>query len=313
MTKRKGLLISVLLIFSILLFTACGTTKEKGNAEESTDTITIQHSLGETKVDKNPKRVVVFDYGTLDSLDKMNVEIVGLPKANIPSSLEKFNDDKYENVGALKEPDFEKIFELQPDIIFISGRQAESYEEFEKIAPTVYMEVDGADYMGSVIKNAKILGEIFDKEEFVEQELANINDAIQELNQEVVDSEKNALIVLANDGMISAYGEGSRFGIIHREFGFIPVDKGIEVSNHGQSITFEYILEKNPDVVFVVDRAAVTGGSTSAKQIFDNDIIKQTEAYKNGKIVYLNSEIWYVASGGLTGTKTMIEDVQSNF
>jgi len=280
--------------------------KASGTVE---NTITVTHALGEAVVKKNPEKVIVFDYGTLDTLDKMGIEIIGLPKSNIPTVLEKFNDDKYEDVGTLFEPDFEKIYELQPDVIFISGRQTEVYEELAKIAPTVYMELDGSDYMASVTKNVTLLGEIFGKEDFVKKELEEINKAIEELNKKITESGKNALIVMANDGSISAYGEGSRFGIIHKEFGFTPVDKEIQVSNHGQSITFEYILEKNPDYIFVIDRAATTGGNVSAQQIFDNDIIKQTEAYKNGRIVYLSSQVWYVASGGLTGTRLMIEDV----
>lgn len=118
---------------------------------------------------------------------------------------------------------------------------------------------------------------------------------------------------MANDGNLSVYGPGSRFGLIHDEFGFAPVDEGIQVANHGQSVSFEYILEKDPDYIFVIDRAAVTGGSVSARQMFENEIIKETLAYKKGNIIYLNSEIWYVASGGLSGTFTMIEDIASAF
>lgn len=304
--KNKSLLL-LLLAIVILSLTACRSMQKASGTVENT--ITVTHALGEAVVKKNPEKVIVFDYGTLDTLDKMGIEIIGLPKSNIPTVLEKFNDDKYEDVGTLFEPDFEKIYELQPDVIFISGRQTEVYEELAKIAPTVYMELDGSDYMASVTKNVTLLGEIFGKEDFVKKELEEINKAIEELNKKITESGKNALIVMANDGSISAYGEGSRFGIIHKEFGFTPVDKEIQVSNHGQSITFEYILEKNPDYIFVIDRAATTGGNVSAQQIFDNDIIKQTEAYKNGRIVYLSSQVWYVASGGLTGTRLMIEDV----
>lgn len=306
--KNKSLLL-ILLAIAVLSLTACGSMQKVSGTGENT--ITITHALGEAVLEKNPERVIVFDYGTLDTIDKMGIEIIGLPKSNIPTVLQKFNDDKYEDVGTLFEPNFEKIYELQPDVIFISGRQAEVYDELAKIAPTVYLELDGSDYMSSVTKNATLLGEIFEKEDFIKEELDKINKAIEELNKKVTESGKNALVVMANDGSISAYGEGSRFGIIHKEFGFIPVDKDIEVSKHGQSITFEYILEKNPDYIFVIDRAATTGGSISAQQIFDNDIIKQTDAYKNGNIVYLSSQVWYAASGGLTGTMTMIEDVSS--
>ncbi|GJM75014.1 hypothetical protein HMSSN036_72300 [Paenibacillus macerans] len=56
---------------------------------------------------------------------------------------------------------------------------------------------------------------------------------------------------------MSAYGPGSRFGLIHDVFGVPAVDDTIEASTHGQSISFEYVAEKNPDYLFVVDRDAV--------------------------------------------------------
>ncbi len=77
----------------------------------------------------------------------MGVEITGLPQAIVPKTLEKYAGSEYTNVGSLKEPDFEALHELQPDVIFISGRQAELYDQFAEIAPTVFVEVDYANYM----------------------------------------------------------------------------------------------------------------------------------------------------------------------
>lgn len=45
--------------------------------------ITVKHSLGEAVVKKNPERVIVFDYGTLDTLERMGIDIIGLPKSNL--------------------------------------------------------------------------------------------------------------------------------------------------------------------------------------------------------------------------------------
>lgn len=327
MIKKKGLFISILLIIAMLALTACNSSTKSGdgdqieeptvteNTEEikeiDTAPVTVTHELGEAIVPRNPERVIVFDYATLDSLDVMGIEVIGLPKSNIPAFLEKFKDDKYEDVGTLFEPDFEKIYELKPDVIFVSGRQAEVYEELAKIAPTVYLTVYGSKYMDSVTENLTILGEIFNKQDVVKEELTKINDKMKELNEKVTTEGKNALVVLANDGNISAFGVDSRFGVVYSDFGFTPVDESIQVVNHGQSISFEYILEKNPDYILIVDRAATTGGSVSAEQLFNNHIVKQTEAYKNEKIIYLSSQEWYVASGGITGTLTMIQDLLS--
>ncbi|NLY66279.1 MAG: siderophore ABC transporter substrate-binding protein [Tissierellia bacterium] len=309
--RRKKVTLLLILAITILGLVGCSTEATNSQDAEDAEAITITHSLGQAVVEKNPERIIVFDYGILDTLDKMGVEILGLPKGNIPEYLSKFNDEKYENVGSLKEPDFEKIYELNPDLILISGRQSESYEELNKIAPTIFFQVDGAKYLESITNNYKILGQLFDKEEFVEEELSKLKESMDQIKEKVVEKGYNALVVMANDGAISAFGKGSRFGIIHEEFGFEPADPDLEVANHGNSITFEYILEKNPDYIFVIDRSATVGGNIGAEQIFDNDLIRETTAYKNGKIVYLTSQVWYVASGGLEGTNIMIEDIQN--
>ncbi|MDR0138752.1 siderophore ABC transporter substrate-binding protein [Metabacillus idriensis] len=306
----KKLLILALSLVLAIFAAACGSKEaEETTASAEKEELTIKHQLGETKVPKNPEKVVVFDFGTLDSMDKLGVEAAGVPQENIPSYLSKYEDGKYENVGGLKEPDFEKINEMEPDLIIISGRQQDSYEEMSKIAPTIFMGVDTTKYMESFKENVTTLGEIFGKEEEAEKEFANVEESIKALKEKASAGDEKALIVLANDGKVSAYGAGSRFGIIHDEFGFAPADEKIEVSTHGQSISFEYIVEKDPDYLFVIDRGAVVGGESSAKQVVENDLVKNTKAYKNGKIIYLDPDYWYLSGGGLKSVAGMTEEV----
>ena len=118
---------------------------------------------------------------------------------------------------------------------------------------------------------------------------------------------------MANDGAMSVYGPGSRFGVIHNEFGFAPADTNIDTANHGQNISYEYLLKVNPDVILVIDRAATVGGSVTAEQVLDNPLVKMTTAAKEGQIYYLSSEVWYTASGGLQSTRIMIDDVLQVF
>lgn len=110
------------------------------------------------------------------------------------------------------------------------------------------------------------------------------------------------------EGSLSVYGLGSRYGMLYNEFGFKPADENIESATHGQKVSFEYIVEVNPDYLFVMDRADVTGGESSSG-ILDNQLIQATDAYKNDNISYLDAHIWYVSSGGITGTMRMVEQV----
>ncbi|NYE08542.1 iron complex transport system substrate-binding protein [Bacillus niacini] len=308
------------LIFTLIfLLAACGSTEEASKSsgsegektEEKAKEVTITHKYGEVTIEKNPDKVVVFDFGVLDALDTLGVEIAALPQAIVPKTLEKYAGSEYTNVGSLKEPDFEALHELQPDVIFISSRQAELYDQFAEIAPTVFVEVDYANYMDSLEKNFKLLAEVFEKEEALDEKMNELKASIEALNKEATASDSKALILLANEGKVSAFGPASRYGFVHDVFGFKAVDENLEISQHGQSITFEYILEKNPDVLFVIDRSAAVGGEVAAKDTLENDLVKKTNAYKNGKIVYLDAVNWYIAGNGITSTQSMVEEVKA--
>ncbi|GIO24547.1 siderophore ABC transporter substrate-binding protein [Oceanobacillus sp. J11TS1] len=318
---KKSLLFIMLTSF-LLLMAACGSDSndnagESDKSEGETpkeETVTITHELGETEVPVNPEKVVVFDFGILDTLDKLDIPVTGVAKSgSIPSYLEKYESDEYENIGGLKEPDFEKIAEIAPDLIIISGRQADMYEEFQKLAPTVHLGVDTTRYMESFEENMHKVGQIFDVDDQVETELQTIEDNIAELNEKAADA-GDALIILANDDKISAYGQNSRFGIIHDVFGVSAVDEDIEASTHGMNVSFEYVMEQNPDMLYVVDRGAAiaTDGETNTADLVENDLVANTEAYKNDQIYYLNPDVWYLSGGGLTSVQKMIDEIDAS-
>lgn len=321
----KKLLLPMISILFIFALAACGSsgsentesTENTGTdnepAAEETETVTISHELGETEVVKNPQNVVVFDYGILDTLDKLGIEVAGVAQSStVPTYLEKYAGDEYENIGSLKEPDFEKIAEINPELIIISGRQAPLYDQLSEIAPTVHLGVDTTRYMDSFKENMQAVGEIFGKEAEVEEALAEIEEAIASLQEQTAEMDQKALIILANDDKISAYGPESRFGIIHDVFGVPAVDENIDASTHGMNITFEYVMEQNPDILYVVDRAGVVGGETTAEELVENELTENTNAYKNNKVIYLDPEFWYLSGGGLQSVMQMVEDIQAS-
>lgn len=310
MNKKAAIIAGVAIIGLVGAFALGGKKDEKQNtALEAESSMKIVHSLGETEVATNPKKVVVFDYSILDTMDALGIEnVVGLPKASLPESLKKYEDEKYADLGGLKEPDLEAIKSQNPDLIIIGGRQADFYDQLSEIAPTISVSKDNKDYLGSAKKNIDTVAKIFGIEEKANEEFAKVEKKIEELNKVVTEKGTEALTVMVNEGNLSVYGEESRFGILYQAFGFKSKDQNIEDSSHGQNVTFEYLAKQNPEVMFVLDRGVATGGSETAKVVLNNDIVKSTDAYKNNKIVYLDGPTWYVNDGGLNSLNTMIDD-----
>lgn len=301
------------------LLTACGTgnkseetTATKTASSEET-TLTVKDSNGEVNVTKNPQKVVVFDNGSLGTLDALGVgdHVVGAATQNLPAYLSSYKE--VESAGGIKEPDLEKINQMKPDLIIISGRQSDFQEELSKIAPTLFLSVDTEKPWESIQQNVLTLGEIFDKESEAKKQIKELSTEIKKTADKASDLDKKALVVLVNEGQLSAYGSGSRFGFVHDVFGFPQADNEIEPSTHGQSVSFEYVLEKNPDLLFVIDRTKAIGGDDSQNNLAENELIAQTNAGKNGKIISLQPDVWYLSGGGLESMKLMLEDVNQAF
>lgn len=315
----KRLVLSVLLMATFGL-AACGNTgnsstvsTQTSNTTEQT-TVSIKDSNGDrVEVQKNPQKVVVFDNGSLDTLDALGVgdRVIGAATKNLTSYLDKYKD--VESAGGIKEPDLEKINQLQPDLIIISGRQSDYKEELAKIAPTLYLAVDTKEPWESVQQNVNALAEIFGKEDKAKEELATLTKEIEETKEKASKLEQTALVTLVNEGQLSAYGSGSRFGLVHDVFGFKQADDQIEASTHGQSVSYEYILEKNPGILFVVDRTKAIGGDDSKDNVSANELVAQTDAGKNDQVISLQPDVWYLSGGGLESMKLMIEDVNQVF
>ncbi|MED3662234.1 siderophore ABC transporter substrate-binding protein [Ureibacillus sp. FSL K6-8385] len=328
-------LFAVILATLVFILAACGDDKAEKDTGTNTNEnkqeasgafpMTISPTIAETKdeesgqttvyedvtFEKMPERIVVFDFGFLDTLNALGVEgIVGVPKdGTLPKHLSKFAGDEYASVGNLKTPDLEEIAALEPDAIFISGRQATFYDQLKEITPNVvFVGTSQDDYWGTFEKSVDIAAKLFGKEKEAEDYLAKFDSKLDEIKN-LAGQYKTSLVTMYNEGKLSGFGKNSRFGYVYDIYGFTPVTDDIEASSHGSDFGFESILKFDPEVLFVIDRTAAIGGQSNIEADMENDIIKQTQAYKNGKIVYLDGALWYLSGGGLQSEMLKIEEI----
>lgn len=271
-------------------------------------TVELAHAQGSTQVEVPPSKVVTYDLATLDTLRMLGVRVAGVPELKYPLSLAQFSQAP--KAGTLFEPNYEALNKLQPDLVIVAGRSQPKYADVARVAPTIDLTVDNTRLLDSVKKNTLSLAGLFNKTEQAKIEIGKVDEAIAALRTKASGAGKG-LIVLTTGGRISAYGPGSRFGILHDTFGFAPAVADLKTSTHGQAISFEFIQKTNPDWLFIIDRDAAIGREgQSAKQFLDNPLVNQTTAWKKGQVVYLDGTGWYLlGSASLPAIKGNIEQL----
>lgn len=291
--------------------TACNKGASDGDAG---DTLTLIHELDTVRVKAGPARVIALDYVSLENLDVLGIKVLGVPKEHLPQHLARYKDDpEVADLGSVKEVNFEKLAALNPEVIFMSERLESSYPELKKIAPTVFIRIDPEDFLNSFREKTRIFGTIFGKENEVEAELTRLDDKIKAAWEKIEGATGKGLVTMYNGGKFSAYGKGSRFGFIHEALGVKEALDKLETARHGQPVSSEFIQQTNPDYLFVIDRGAVVNKKAAGRAEIENVLVQQTRAFKNGKIIYLNPEIWYLAGGGMLSVNAMIDEVSKVF
>ena len=344
MKKNLALMMTLAMVFCM---TACGNTATNdtaganesnvstennvttsGTEETKPETITIQalnanKEMADIEVPYDPQRIAILDMPALDIVDALDVgdRIVGSAKVTI-EYLTDYNPDDSNgtimNLGTVKTADLEKVAACEPDIIFIGGRLSSVYADLEAIAPVVYLAVD---YEKGVVEstkyNAQTIASIFGKEADVDAMFTDFQPRIDALNN--VLNGKNVLLGMYNSNALGLMDTQSQLNIIAKELGANNLGETVgevEKATHGEEASWETIITLNPEYMFILDRSTATGaadeGILGAREVIENELIKELDVYKDGKIVYFieHANVWYTSTGGIQALDTMLTDLE---
>lgn len=273
--------------------------------------IAVKHAQGETTLPGTPTKVLVQDWAAFDNLQALGISVAGVPSSNAPSYLQGTIPADALQIGSLFEPDFEGIAAAEADVYFIGARSASVYPTARDILPTIDLSLaDNSDIIGGIKGNLARLGEIFG----VADKAAALNAALDAKvaeAQAAAAGKGNALVLVTNAGNVGVYGPDSRVAWIYNQLGIPSAMASVKDGDHGgDGVSFEFILETNPDWLFVVDRDAGTGNSTgAAAALLDNELVNQTKAAQAGHIVYLDPQASYITMHGYTGVMLLLDQV----
>lgn len=293
------------LVAATVAMTGCD---DSSAAPEATAKISIEHAQGTTQVPLNPQKVIILNPSVLDTADALNIKVAGVPQTSthLPAFLSKYSGPEYLNAGTLFEPNYEALSQAKPDLIIAGGRAQDAYDKLSAIAPTIALDIDTQHFTRSLTQRTEQLASIFGKEDDAKALLSKFTAQINDIKQKSADA-GSAMVVMVSGGKMSAYTPGSRFGFVFDELGFKPAATFTESGRHGNVVTSEFILNANPEWLFVLDRDNAIGRAEgqSAQQVLDNPLIHKTKAWQNNHIVYLDSASLYIAGGVQSYTQLM--------
>ncbi|MFW2104518.1 siderophore ABC transporter substrate-binding protein [Acinetobacter guillouiae] len=284
-------------------------------AQKLATPIMVKHELGTTSIAYHPQRAAVLDMNEADFLDQLSIPIAGMPKDYVPHFLQKYKDDqKAQDLGAIVQPNMERIYTLKPDIILMTPLQANQYQALSKIAPTVHYDINFNNSQQHHIEAIKAhlitLGQIFNQQQLATQKVDALDAKVAEVRKITANRPEKALVVLHNNGAFSNFGVQSRYGFVFNAFGVKPASTVVDTSLHGQPISSEFIKQADPDILYIVDRTAVMEHRpTIDAERMSNPLLRQTKAWKNGKVVFVDADAWYITAASPTSMHILIDDV----
>ena len=128
------------------------------------------------------------------------------------------------------------------------------------------------------------------------------------------------LLAMYNNNAMSIMDTKSQLNILAAELGGNNLGETIgetEKATHGEDASWETIIDLNPEYIFVLDRSTATGaaeeGILGAQEVIENELIRELDCYKEGKIIYFirHANVWYTSTGGVQALDTMLSDLEA--
>ena len=305
-------IISGLLLYYLPDMTS-GHNAESNQTSQTFKEKTIVHDFGTTELKKAPKRIVILDNLNGEILDPLDITPVGATTGQADSQefstlfKKQYKDAKVVSVGWQGNPDLDKIAELKPDLILMTGEQEDLYEELSEIAPTVGYQIntdENWDYHETSLKVA----EIFDKRDEMKKDLDRLDarEAVFAENVKAKFGDQKLMYLRVTDNDIRYYAYG-HFGYLYDTYHFNRAET-FNPDDMFQVIDPDKLKDINPDLLIV---------QADSQELLDNKL-KNTpvwtslKAVQNNKVIYADYST-YMLGFGIVSQEAIMKQISDEW
>ena len=305
-------IISGLLLYYLPDMTS-GHNAESNQTSQTFKEKTIVHDFGTTKLKKVPKRIVILDnlYGEI--LNPLDITPVGATTGQADSQefstlfKKQYKDAKVVSVGWQGNPDLDKIAELKPDLILMTGEQEDLYEELSEIAPTVGYQIntdENWDYHETSLKVA----EIFDKRDEMKKDLDKVDarEAVFAENVKAKFGNQKLMYLRVTDNDIRYYAYG-HFGYLYDTYHFNRAET-FNPDDMFQVIDPDKLKDINPDLLIV----QADSQELLENKLKNNPVWSSLKAVQNNKVIYADYST-YMLGFGIVSQEAIMKQISDEW
>ena len=305
-------IISGLLLYYLPDMTS-GHNAESNNTSQTFKEKTIVHDFGTTKLKKVPKRIVILDnlYGEI--LNPLDITPVGATTGQADSQefstlfKKQYKDAKVVSVGWQGNPDLDKIAELKPDLILMTGEQEDLYDELSEIAPTVGYQIntdENWDYHETSLKVA----EIFDKRDEMKKDLDKVDarEAVFAENVKAKFGNQKLMYLRVTDNDIRYYAYG-HFGYLYDTYHFNRAET-FNPDDMFQVIDPDKLKDINPDLLIV----QADSQELLENKLKNNPVWSSLKAVQNNKVIYADYST-YMLGFGIVSQEAIMKQISDEW
>ena len=305
-------IISGLLLYYLPDMTS-GHNAESNNTSQTFKKKTIVHDFGTTELKKVPKRIVILDnlYGEI--LDPLHITPVGATTGQADSHefstlfKKQYKDAKVVSVGWQGSPDLDKIAELKPDLILMTGEQEDLYDELSEIAPTVGYQIntdENWDYHETSLKVA----EIFDKRDGMKKDLDRLDarEAVFAENVKAKFGDQKLMYLRVTDNDIRYYAYG-HFGYLYDTYHFNRAET-FNPDDMFQVIDPDKLKDINPDLLIV----QADSQELLDNKLKNNPVWSSLKAVQNNKVIYADYST-YMLGFGIVSQEAIMKQISDEW
>lgn len=191
-------------------------------------------------------------------------------------------------VGGLLDINFEVVYGLNPDLIIIQDKDGDKVAMFKKMGIEV-LEIETRTVKG-ILEAIQLIGEATDNADKAQEIVQKIEQRIKNIEDKVEALDKPMVVVT----FLRPLGEGNIREVYiagnHTYFDdLINIVGGKNAYQGSQLVTSpvvsaEGVMSMNPDVIVELMGTLNEVGITKEQALKDWDVLKELDAYKNGRI-----------------------------